>query len=733
MARKRRKNKKRINYQIGGGRVLRRDLEGNNPPLPIDDKVAAPVAQGTKTGRPDVGAAPSPTPSPTPAPVQAQEGNNEAIPTSSRNFFDDTRNFFDERGNIIRNGEPDPTPPPTPAPTPAPTPEPTPEPTPAPTPAPTPEPTPAPIDARQIAQDILAGTYQPKQIPDAELVPIGEDIEALQLGEAPQLEPVTIAPVSEENVTLIDDIVKAEQPEEVKVSGISEILQVPEDVAIKIARGEINPNNLTEGVSVERVSPIQATEVEVDPAAIADRVVGTLSPEAKAEVIKNTGTTLARVTRAKKQLRNAGLNENNIAELGNDPEALEDRLTDFTEAERGIIEGLPEEALVSNQIDSLLSGIEEGEIPPWARPAVASVEAMLARRGLSASSVGRDNLINTIIQSALPIAQSNAQAIQQSVAQQRNIEAQAAEADARRAQQVGLQNAQNVFQLNMTQFNADQQTELSNSKFLQTVSLTEANNRQQAAIQDAVLMSQANLAEANFAQQSQIQNAKNFLAMDMANLNNEQQANMLEAQQEQQRMLSNQAAENARRQFNATSEIQVQQFNASLASRISQFNATQENSAKQFNAQVSNAAEARRVNNELEVARVNAAIVNDSNKFNAQVAFERDKFNTANRQAILQSNVEWRRKINIANTAVQNQINMQNAMNAYNMDTAALSFLWQELRDDADREFRHEENELNRKNALIQQAIDNASALGKHYSQYDQLTALIGDMFGGTE
>jgi hypothetical protein len=197
-------------------------------------------------------------------------------------------------------------------------------------------------------------------------------------------------------------------------------------------------------------------------------------------------------------------------------------------------------------------------------------------------------------------------------------------------------------------------------------------------------------------------------------------------------MLSNQAAENARRQFNATSDIQVQQFNANLAARISQFNATQENSSKQFNAQVQNAAEARRVANEIDIAKVNAAIVNDSNKFNAQVAFERNKFNTANRQAILQSNTEWRRKANLADTAVQNQINMQNAMNAYNMDTAALSFMWQELRDDADREFRHEENELNRKNALIQQAIDNASALGKHYSSYDSIVGMINDIFGET-
>ena len=44
---------------------------------------------------------------------------------------------------------------------------------------------------------------------------------------------------------------------------------------------------------------------------------------------------------------------------------------DFSEEQRGIIEGLPEEALVSTQLNSLLEGIEDGEIPTWARPAVA--------------------------------------------------------------------------------------------------------------------------------------------------------------------------------------------------------------------------------------------------------------------------------------------------------------------------------------------------------------------------
>jgi hypothetical protein len=599
------------------------------------------------------------------------------------------------------------------------------------TPPPTPAPTPTPR-GRELAEDILSGDFQAPQIPAVEEVPIGEDIPVYKIEEdfgIPMSEVATLPQPSQEQVQEMQNIREAGDPIEVQVKKILDVTTLPEDVAIKVATGELSPEAIAREISIARVGEIKAAEVEIEEGALANRVVGAISPEAKAVAAKNAGLTLSRVTRAKKQLRNAGLSEEDIAELGNDPEALEDRALDFTEQQRGIIEGLPEEALVSNQIDSLLSGIEEGEIPAWARPAVAAVEARLAQRGMSASTVGRDALLNSIIQSALPIAQSNAQAIQQSVSQQRSIEAQAFEADAQRQQQAALTNANNVFQMDMAQFSADQQTALANSRFLQTVSLTEASNRQQAAVQNAVLMSQANIAEANLFQQAQIANAKNFLAMDMANLSNTQQSFMLEAQQEQQRMLSNQAALNAAEQFNAASEMQVEQFNANLASNVEKFNAGQINSAKQFNAAAQNAAEARRVANEMEVAKSNAMIVNDINKYNSQVAFERDRFNVANQQAITQSNFEWRRKANLADTAVQNQINMQNAMNAYNLNTASLSFIWQELRDDADRQWRHEENELNRKNALIQQAIDNASAIGKHYSSYSNIVDMIGDIF----
>ena len=499
--------------------------------------------------------------------------------------------------------------------------------------------------------------------------------------------------------------------------------QVGVDAQVDAAQTQTTDDMLAKAAGVDKVDPIETATVDIPEGALAERVVGTLSPEAKAEAARNAGSDLARVTRAKKQLRNAGLQEDAITELGNDPEALEDKLTQFTEQERGIIAGLPEEALVSNQMDSLLSGMENGEIPNWAKPAVASVEAMLATRGLSASSVGRDSLFNAIIQSAVPLAQSNAQAIQQSVAQQRSIEAQAAEADAQRQQQATLQNASNVFQLDMAQFSADQQTSLANSKFLQSVGMQNANFEQQGVVQDALLMSQANLAEADFFQKTQIQNAQAFLQTDMANLNNRQQANVLKAQQNQQRILSNQAADNAARQFNSASENQTQQFMASLNAQMSQYNASQQNAMKQFNATQLNAAEARRAGRDADLEKFNAQLVTQVDQFNSQQDFARNQWNAQNAAAVEASNVAWRRQANTINSAAQNQINAQNAQNAFGMSMQSMAFLWQELRDQADFDFRAYENEQNRMAQIVSTAIGNEGSAGKTFDNY--LTGLV--------
>ena len=483
-------------------------------------------------------------------------------------------------------------------------------------------------------------------------------------------------------------------------------------------------NALAKVVNVAKSGVIDSATVEIPVGALIEKVTGKLSEGALAPVIKISGMSLAKITRAKEQLRTAGLTKEQIDAIGNDPEDLEARLVEFTEEERGLIGGLPKQALVSTQMASLLEGVESGNIPVWASPAVSAVESMLAERGLSASTVGRNDLINGIITAAIPIANANATAIQTSLAQEKSIEASVAIKNAELANTTALNNAQNVFQLNMAQFAADEQREILNSKFLQTVSLTEASFDQESFIKSAVLLSQENLTQADIDQKRVIQHAQAFLEVDLSNLNNKQQGIIIAAQQSQERLLSNQASTNASLQINAQSINQTNKFMASLEAEISKTNVTQENLLKEFNATQTNLVAAKNADRTVDVNKFNANLSASLEEFNSSQEFNRNQFNLANSAAVKQSNLAWRRQTNVANTAAQNAVNMQNVQNALGVSAQATAFVWQELRDSADYDFRAQENEYTRISQLV------STAIGSDPERYGNLqptiTALIG-------
>ena len=67
---------------------------------------------------------------------------------------------------------------------------------------------------------------------------------------------------------------------------------------------------------------------------------------------------------------------------------------------------------------------------------------------------------------------------------------------------------------------------------------------------------------------------------------------------------------------------------------------------------------------------------------------------------------------------------MQNAINSFNISSQAMSFMWQELRDEADYAFKSTENEKARLSALISTAI--ASDTDKYASYSTQIATLAG-------
>ena len=561
---------------------------------------------------------------------------------------------------------------------------------------------------------------------------------------------------------------------------------------------------------------------------------------------------------------------------------------------------LPEAALVSVQMEGLLGGIEEGEIPLWARPAVATIHDNLSDRGMDISTVARDSLVNAIIQTAFPMAQANAQAIQRNaelnlsneqaanleearlevqlrltnVANQQTAASQSAQMannisiqqgtfqqqagvrsaelqqqtytqnlanqqeaaritaqQAQQAQMVNLSNEQqiavldlqleademkdefsaeqqvklarfqtaadfmaknvafsndmekanlskevqvelanltsrNMYQtelmtdaqrielanleakmrvgltnanlanamgiaqlsadqavaiqnaqvnagMDMANFSTRQQMELANSKFMQSMTLTDFTQDFQAMMQNATSLAQLDLGTLDQRTKIAATNAQSFLQMDMASLNNQQQEFVMEAQQRQQTLLSDQAAFNASEQFNAASENQLNQYMAGLGQQIEITNKQRNDAMKTFNATQFNAAEARKAGYTMQANAMEAQLQTDVSKFNDQQDYNRSQFNVTNANAIEQYNINWRRDANKIDTAATNAVNQLNAQNAFGLSAQSMAFMWQELRDQMDYSFKTYDNDQARKASLITAAIGNEAAIGE--------------------
>ena len=76
-------------------------------------------------------------------------------------------------------------------------------------------------------------------------------------------------------------------------------------------------------------------------------------------------------------------------------------------------------------------------------------------------------------------------------------------------------------------------------------------------------------------------------------------------------------------------------------------------------------------------------------------------------------------------------MNQQNAQNAFNLSSQAQSFLWQELRDQADYDFRWATDTANRKTqAMIAAASSEGDAAKNWSSNFNNVSATVDRIFG---
>jgi len=346
-------------------------------------------------------------------------------------------------------------------------------------------------------------------------------------------------------------------------------------------------------------------------------------------------------------------------------------------------EGELQAASVQDELAGLMKQFEGGNTPAWASGSMRKAMATMAQRGIGASSIAGQAIIQAAMESALPIAQIDASNKQQVALFKAEQRAKFLQMDFDQAFQAKVTNAAKVSEIANLNFTAEQQIALENSKAANTMALQNLSNEQALVMAEAAALSTLETQSLNNLQQAQVENAKNFLQIDLSNLSNEQATATFKQQSLINTILSDQAAANAAQQFNATSQNQTDQFFANLSASVGQFNAAQKNAMEQFNAD--------QVNSLLE--------------FNATIQNQREMFNAQNYLVVAQANAQWRQNTETINTAAANETNMAYTQAVNGLTMTSLDEIWQRERDILSMAFQISENNANRANEIVLQKL----------------------------
>jgi len=532
---------------------------------------------------------------------------------------------------------------------------------PTPTPAPAPTPTPAaPSPLAQMTSNLVSQTMQPIQALPSFIQPTAPDFIPVDAGQvtpiAPFAEAATVGTTQQSAMPILPTV------SQMTPTSVAPDIQTQTD-KLKPAQGVIVPGSTIdpeEGTSSLDIKAAQGNAIDVTgPTA---RKLETDPVTGESEII--SGSANAETAAA------------------------------FAEAKEAKTATPSKQATVQGQLEGLMAQFEGGNTPAWASGAMRAATSTMIARGLGASSMAGQAIIQAAMESALPIAQIDAATQAQFEAQNlSNRQQRAMLAAQQRAQFIGqefdqafqarVQNAAKIADVANMNFNSRQQIALEDSRAANTMELNNLSNRQAMVMAEAAALSQLDMANLSNRQQASVQNASNFLQMDMANLSNRQQTEVFKAQQNIQALFTDQAADNASEQFNATSDNQTNQFFANLANQTGQFNATQQNAMDQFN--------------------INS--VNALREFNSGLQQQRDQFNAQNGLIIAQANAQWRQNLATLNTAAQNESNMNFAQTINSLTSSNLDSIWQRERDMLSMAFQVSESNAERANSIILQKM----------------------------
>ena len=463
----------------------------------------------------------------------------------------------------------------------------------------------------------------------------------------------------------IDDVItltersKAAERDEAQEKAAMDVTaaKVKEDARSQIERvtGETATVDATREATAQTRSMVATDSAPVGEAAEIEMMYSTQNAQRRQEAKRQL----------EREFRDKGIDDETAKELAEDPQTLIRKLDSLEDDEiKTTLSGLPREALITTQMDNLLEGMEEGNVPAWARPALAAVEANLAKRGMSASSVGRDSLFAAIIQSAIPLAQGNAQAIQAATSQDKSIAGQFLIKNAEFKQQMEIANLSNDQQMRLANLTARNQADRDNLNAAQQTELANLQSRLQTNLKEAEIASAMNQAQLSVDQQSAVQNAMTVAKIDMANMSAEQQVVMANSKFMQTATLTDFNARQQSAVQNATLMAQMDVTTADHNLKLAIRNA--DSFLKMDLTNLSNDQQARILDQQLKQQRIlsNQAADNAAKQFNATSENQKNQFMTNLAAQMNQFNASQANAMAQFNASESNRIAAVNANNA---------------------------------------------------------------------
>ena len=353
-----------------------------------------------------------------------------------------------------------------------------------------------------------------------------------------------------------------------------------------------------------------------------------------------------------------------------------------TQAAQGTV---TEEMTVQGQLNKMLTGFDAGAPPPWAAASMRTATAQMAARGLGASSLAGQAIIQAALEAATPIAAADAKVFEtmglQNLSNRQQIAVLTGQQRATflgqefdQAFQTRVLNAAKVSDIANKNFDSQTQIAIENARLTNSMDIANLSARNAVVLAKAAQIANLETTNLNNRQQAAVENAKAFLTMDVKNLDNRQQTALFKAQELNDALVSDAGFANAVSITNAQNKLEADKISASLALSAAQFNAAERN----------------------KVAMANANAANEMTKFNAQEANNRAEFNSRMAAEINVANAKILADVSTANTAAVNAANAVTAKNATELSASTyaqqsqtyrdlLSYSWKTGESDKDR------------------------------------------------